>query len=177
MERGLFVVTGIMASGKTTVGQLLAERFARGVHVHGDIFRRMIVTGREEMRPDASDEAMAQLRLRYRLAAAATDGYVEAGFSVVLQDVVIGPMLTELVEMIRSRPLHLVVLCPRPEVVAAREAARNKRGYVTWDVAGLDRILREETPRIGMWLDSSEQTPEETVEAIWQRAWTEAVIG
>ncbi|WP_399478167.1 hypothetical protein [Streptomyces sp. TRM68367] len=30
----------------------------------------------------------------------------------------------------------------------------------------LDRILREETPRVGLWLDTSEQTPDQTVAAI-----------
>ncbi|GIO05696.1 hypothetical protein J31TS6_17240 [Brevibacillus reuszeri] len=38
-----------------------------------------------------------------------------------------------------------------------------KKGYGFWTVEGLDSLLRNETPRIGMWLDSSELTPEETV--------------
>ena len=42
-SKGIFIITGIMASGKSTVAQLLAERFQRGVHVHGDIYRKMIV--------------------------------------------------------------------------------------------------------------------------------------
>ena len=45
----LFVVTGPMAAGKSTVGELLAASFVRGVHLEGDIFRRFIVSGRQEM--------------------------------------------------------------------------------------------------------------------------------
>src|SRR5262249_30234412 len=35
-----------------------------------------------------------------------------------------------------------------------------------WTSADLDAVLREETPRIGSWLDSSDQTPDDTVDAI-----------
>ncbi|WII36501.1 hypothetical protein [Paenibacillus thiaminolyticus] len=40
----------------------------------------------------------------------------------------------------------------------------------------LDRILRQDSPRVGMWLDTSDLTPEETVREIERRAWTEAII-
>ena len=83
---GVIVVTGIMAAGKSTVAQLLAERFPRSVHLRGDLFRRMIVRGQEPIGSPLSEDATAQLRLRYRLAVAAADGYAEAGFTVVLQD-------------------------------------------------------------------------------------------
>ncbi|MFD1828890.1 hypothetical protein ACFSJS_04325 [Streptomyces desertarenae] len=81
------LVTGVMASGESTVAQALAERLPRAAHVRGDVFRRMIVSGREEMLPDPSPGA-------------------------------------------------------------------------------LGRSLREDTPRLGLWLDTSDQTPEETVDAI-----------
>ncbi len=137
-------------------------------------FRRMIVSGREEMSPNATDEALRQLRLRYSLAAATADAYFRAGFSVVVQDNIYGPALNEFAGLVHSRPLFAVVLCPRPDVVAEREATRPKKGYGTWGVSELDRLFREETPRIGLWIDSSEQTAEETVEEILSRCWAEA---
>ncbi|MDQ3147157.1 MAG: AAA family ATPase [Actinomycetota bacterium] len=175
-RRAVFLITGISAAGKSTVAQLLAERFPRSVHVRGDAFRRMVVAGREDMAHDPSTEALAQLRLRYRQAAMVSDASFEAGFTVVLQDVVLGPALAEYVALIRSRPLLVVVLAPRPEVVAAREAGRPKWGYGRWDIAELDAGLRRETPRIGLWLDSSDQTPSETLEEILARAWDEAAV-
>lgn len=45
----VFLVSGPMAAGKSTVARLLAARFERGVHLEGDVFRRSIVRGREEM--------------------------------------------------------------------------------------------------------------------------------
>ncbi|GAA3409996.1 AAA family ATPase [Paenibacillus hodogayensis] len=172
----IILVTGIMASGKSTVAQLLSERFEKSVHVRGDLFRRMIVNNRQEMNPDAGEEQLDQLRLRYRLAAQTADLYVQAGFTVVVQDVVVGPVLNEFISFVRSRPFYAVVLCPKPEAVAQREAARSKKGYGAWTVEGLDRLHREQTPRIGMWLDSSDMTPEETVEEIWTRVQKEGLI-
>jgi chloramphenicol 3-O-phosphotransferase len=165
------LVTGVMASGKSTVAAGLAARLPRAAHVRGDVFRRMIVSGRQEMLPGATAEsaaeAAAQLRLRHRLSAAVADMYADDGWTAVVQDIVIGPELAEYVARVRTRPLHVVVLAPSRQAVAAREEARPKAGYAAgWTVAALDRILRTETPRLGLWLDTSEQTPEETVDAV-----------
>src|SRR5918992_2762849 len=92
-KSAIYLITGPMAAGKSTVARLLGGRFERGVHLEGDFFRRSIVSGREEMTPDASAAALEQLRLRYRLAAMVADAYEGAGFTVVLEDVIAGPML------------------------------------------------------------------------------------
>lgn len=162
----LILITGIMAAGKSTVAQHLAERLPHSVHLRGDVFRRMMVNGRAEMTRELSAAAAEQLRLRYRLAAAAADLYLQAKFSVVYQDIILGPHLTEVVQYYQSHPLHVVVLCPTPAVVAAREAGRRKVGYRGITVADLDRVLREETPQLGLWLDSSTFTVSETVDYI-----------
>lgn len=176
MERAIVLITGIQASGKSTVAGLLAERLPRSVHVRGDLFRRMIVNDRAEMTPEPSGEALRQLRLCYRLAATVSDTCFDAGFTVILQDVILGEQLTEMTAMISGRPLLVVVLAPDAEAVAAREAARGKTAYGRWAIDGLDRALRRRTPRIGLWLDTSGQTPEETVREILGRAWPEAVL-
>lgn len=167
MAFGVVLITGIQAAGKSTVAQALAERLpGPSVHVHGDQFRRWIVTGRADMTPDASPEALRQLHLRYRLAAQACDTYAAAGCSVVVQDVVLGEDLEFMIAAIRTRPLHVVVLAPRPSAVQRREAARAKDSYDAWTVEALDRGLREDTPRIGQWIDSSDLTVDETVDEI-----------
>lgn len=172
----VLVITGIQAAGKSTVAQLVAERLPRAVHLRGDVFRRMVVSGRADMTPDPSDEAMRQLRLRHRLTATAADEYFREGFTVVVQDVVLGVHLTAMVHQIRARPLSVVVLAPSVEAIAAREAARDKSSYDEWTVTQLDKALRDNTPRIGLWLDTSTQTPEETTDEILHRAWTEARV-
>lgn len=171
------LITGIQAAGKSTVAQALAERLPRSVHVRGDVFRKMVVGGRAEMTPDPSPEAVGQLRLRHRLTATVAGGYAAAGFTTVVQDIVLGEHLTEMVTAIEHRPLLVVVLAPSPDAVAARETARSKSAYRDlWTVRVLDAVLRDETPRLGLWLDTSDQTPAETVEEILARAWTDALI-
>lgn len=174
------VVTGVMAAGKSTVAELLARDWPAAAHIRGDVFRRMLVRGRVEPDPDLpparAAEADRQLRLRYGLSAYVADAYAAAGFVAVVQDVILGAHLGEYVERLRTRPAYVVVLAPRPAVVEARAAARDKGGYGTWVVHQLDRVLRAETPRLGLWLDTSEQTPEQTVAEILDRL-PEAVVG
>jgi cytidylate kinase len=162
----VIVITGAMASGKSTVAELLAARLDRAVHVRGDVFRRMVVSGRAEMSPDPSPAALDQLDLRYELAALTADRYAAAGFDVVVQDVILGPELSHFLSRITTPDRFLVVLAPSVPALERREQQRSKIGYTAFSPAALDQVLREETPRIGYWLDSSELTPAETVDAI-----------
>jgi chloramphenicol 3-O-phosphotransferase len=169
-ETAVYLVTGIQAAGKSSVAQALAEQLpGRTVHVHGDQFRRWVVRGRADMTPDAGPEAVRQLRLRHLLTARTCDTYADEGFTVVAQDVVLGEELPGMVAAIRTRPLHVVVLAPRSEAVAAREAQRGKQAYGSWTINVLDQALRAETPRLGLWLDTSELSVAETVEVILRR--------
>ena len=174
--QAVILVTGIQASGKSTIAQLLAERLPQSVHVRGDLFRRMIINGRADMTPDPASEAVRQLRLRHQLAATVSDAYFLAGFTVIVQDVILGAHLVEMTAMIRSRPLLVIVLAPQISIIADREQGRGKTAYGTWAIRQLDGILRNETPRLGLWLDTSTQTPAETTDEILSRAWEEARI-
>jgi cytidylate kinase len=164
-----FVITGVMAAGKSTVADLLAQRFARGVHVRGDVFRKMIVRGRDPITPELGEEALRQLDLRQRIAAGVANEYWRDDFTVVLQDIYAGAALDNVVGRLEISPLYVVVLCPRPDVVAQREAQREKSGYGAWDVAQLWASFGAETPRVGLWLDTSALTPDESVDEILRR--------
>lgn len=167
MNPRVFLITGVMAAGKSTVAQALAERLPQGVHLRGDTFRRMIVTGRAEPGPRLDPEAERQLRLRYAIAVQVARMYHAAGFSVVYQDIILGQSLAEVAGWFEGVPLTLVVLCPEARIVASREAARTKAGYRhPADLHFFDRVLRTETPRIGAWVDTSLLTVGETVERI-----------
>ncbi len=113
------------------------------------------------------------------LAARVADGYAEAGFTVVLQDIIVGSHLTDMVSAIQSRPRYVVALAPSARAVQARDRARQlARGKVAYKhgdepVADLDAYFRRETPRIGLWIDTSDQTADETVDAVLARIWTE----
>ncbi|MHB1505507.1 MAG: hypothetical protein ACYCO4_04905 [Sulfobacillus sp.] len=111
------------------------------------------------------------------MAAQASDAYAEAGFTVVVQDVIVGNFLTDFVRALHHRPVFVVVLAPSADAVQRREAQRPKKGYVDgWTVPELDRVLWTQTPPIGLWLDSSEQTAEQTADEAYRRLWAEARV-
>lgn len=166
----IYLITGLMASGKSTVAEILARRLDRSVHLHGDIFRRMIVSGRADMAENPSYEALSQLDLRYRLTANAAKEYHHAGFDVVVQDNYYGEQLPHMIDLLAPEPVFTVVLCPSIESIKLREAGRNKSGYGGFSVESLYEAFHSETPRIGLWLDNSHQTPEETAAQIWKGA-------
>jgi hypothetical protein len=66
------------------------------------------------------------------------------------------------------------MLTPRLDVVRGRERGRGTRLWEQWE--WLDDEVRTKTRRIGLWLDNSDQTPEETVDTILARAWTDGLI-
>lgn len=166
----IYVITGVMASGKSTVAELLAREFTKSVHLRGDAFRRMIVCGREEMSEAPSEEAICQLDLRYRLTAQAAREYHKSGFAVIVQDNYYGEMLPHFLEMLVPEPVQPIVLCPDAETIRQREAGRPKTGYAGFAIEALHRDFMASTPRIGIWIDNSHMTPEETVREILKGA-------
>ena len=178
---GVWLVTGVQASGKSTVADLLARQFDRGVHVRGGQFYRWAVRGWVHPGDEREAEARRLLDLRYRLSATVAGEYCDAGFTVVVQDNIFGADVVSWLHQVKAARRHLVVLRPSADAVRARDAARQAAtGKVAYrpgefTIKGLDRELGR-TPRIGLWLDTSAQTPEQTVKEILRRR-DEAEIG
>ena len=165
---GVLVTTGAMASGKSTVAQAVAERLPVTAHVRGDLFRRMIVSGRVSTDPPFGVAAAAQLRLRHRIAARVADEYAAAGITAVVQDLHLGPDLLSFLGQLRSRPVWLVGLTVAPPVLAARDEARAATGYGRWSPEDFAALV-ESTPRLGLWLDTSALGVDATVEHVLAR--------
>ena len=167
----LIVVTGIMASGKSTIARLLAQRYSRGVYIDADTLQHMIVSGGEWVNEpgEPSGEAALQLRLRLKNMCLLGRSFFESGFTVVLDDIIIGERWQHLQEELHNLPFTLVVLAPRAEIVQQRDQDRTKTTLGKAWAEYLDRELRKTMASIGLWIDSSEQTVEETVEYILQQ--------
>ena len=179
---GVWLVMGIQAAGKSTVADLLSRQFSPGVHIRGGQFYRWATSGWVHPgQPGRGDEARRLLDLRYRLSAMSADEYCAAGFTAVVQDNIFGADVAAWLDQIRGWPRQLVVLRPSAGVVADREAERHARtakvayrpGWFT--IEDLDAQLAA-TPAIGLWLDTSEQSPEQTVREIMARR-AEARVG
>ena len=103
MKQKIYLITGLMASGKSTVSDLLAKSIEKCVHLRGDVFRKMIISGRENMSATPSAEAVRQLYLRYKLTADAARSYFDNGFSVVIQDNYYGDELNRMINYLHTR--------------------------------------------------------------------------
>lgn len=169
MNQKMYLITGLMASGKSTVSELLAESLEKCVHLRGDVFRKMMVSGREDMSDSPSEEAIHQLHFRYKLTADAAKSYFKDGFSVVIQDNYYGDELNRMLSYLHTYPVEVIVLCPNVEVIKEREAHRRKTGYTGFTVEALYNTFMQTTPKIGFWMDNSNQTPQQTVETILNR--------
>ncbi|WP_275002767.1 AAA family ATPase [Promicromonospora iranensis] len=179
---GCLLITGTPGAGKTTVSQLVAERLPRAARVDGDVFGIMVVSGRanmidEEGRWNPGHEGQRQLRLRMVNLCSVAANFAEAGFTPVADTVVeTREELRFIAGLLRVRPLMLVVLCPPLEVARYRNATRAPDTRVDYDVAPLARNQRRELGDLGWWLDSGEQTPEETADLIVAEAARRAVV-
>jgi hypothetical protein len=182
MEPTAMLITGVQSSGKSTVGRLLAHRLPIAAFIEGDDLWRMVVSGRADMTDPPTDAALAQLELRYRHGAMLSESFVAAGIHAVHVDNLYGSAVVTQLDRLRCRTA-LVVLRPRAEVVVEREAERGTGAYEPWRPPGgtlLETVQRfdgwlAETPPIGLWVDSSHQSPDDTVDWILEH-WEHSLI-
>jgi chloramphenicol 3-O-phosphotransferase len=170
------LITGMQAAGKSTIAPLLAARLGPpAATVDGDVYYQAVVAGAVGMTPDPSPEALRQLQLRYDASALVARHYLQAGFDFVCSDIILGEDVARWLDSFEdlAEP-HLVVLNPSVDSIVARELHRGSNSYRDWQAPGMTladavRSLQEglqETPRRGLWLDTTGQTAEESVAAI-----------
>ena len=181
-RRAIFVISGTQGAGKTTVASLLAQRFERGAHVSADTLQKMIVSGREwpvasqtnVNTPEVEGEAGRQLRLRLRNMCLLGRSFFEAGFTAVLDDIVVGARIDDVREDLAGLDFLFVMLVPSVAAVRERERQRGTDLWPEWEWL-TEQFLN--APRdIGLWLDTSHQSADETVDEIMRRAWDEALV-
>ena len=178
--RNVVLITGPQAVGKSTIGRLLARRLdPPSVSFDGDVLYRMVEVGNVDWTPDVSPEAERQVRLRYRAGAELARLYTDNGFDFVLNDNVFGEDVAVWMDRVaQSEPVqrHLVVLNAAAETIAERELARGGgNSYRDWQQPGMElvdavRAFQAEsfdvTGRRGLWLDTTDLTAADTVDAI-----------
>ncbi len=164
----VIVVSGMQGAGKSTVAAAIARRFPKAAHVSADALQKLVVAGaRWPEAREMSEEAALQLHLRLRNACLLARSFAEAGFVAVIDDIVVGTRVDDLVREMGDMPFDFVMLTPSLEAVKRREHGRGTQLHELW--GWMDREIRESTRRLGIWLDSSEQTVDETVDAILAR--------
>src|SRR5258706_15483689 len=85
--RGVLLISGVPAAGKTTVSEIVARRLPRSALIHGDQIQNLVISGRRRPNEEPPFEADQQLRLRDRNMAALANNFVDGGFLTVIDDV------------------------------------------------------------------------------------------
>jgi predicted kinase len=161
-----YLLTGVPGAGKSTVARLLALHFDRAAHIDIDlVFHHFTVSGLAEPSTPTVESAQ-QAELAAANAGALARNYLAAGYVCVLDGAL--AMRREILACqgaLAPYPLHLIVLAPSPEVSEQRDAQRSGK-HVAAFFRHLGPLLDRELAGTGWWLDSSQQTPLDTVRAI-----------
>jgi chloramphenicol 3-O-phosphotransferase len=167
----VFVITGQLSAGKSTVARALLDRFPLGFHIDVDGVREMVTSGLASPL-DWTDETTRQFELAVRASAQLARIYADAGFAVAIEGG-LDPELVEgaLAEASLADRLIGVVLHPRLDVALERNRTRQTKSF---DTSILEEAMREidldiarDAARDG-WhaIDNSNEPVEATVDRI-----------
>ena len=174
---GCLIVTGVPGAGKTTITTMIARRFDRSARLDGDTVNEMIVSGGVGVDQLPDPDAQAQLLLRARNLCSLADNFDDDGFLPVIDHVIPDRAVLEfMLSELTVRPVHLVVLAPRPEVAWERNVGRPADERVLLDLEPLQASMQAELADVGWWIDSSDQTPEGTVELLIREVTRHGVV-
>lgn len=167
----IFVITGQLSAGKSTVAKAVLESYPFGYHVDVDAMREMVTSGLASPL-EWTMETDRQFTLALRASAAVARVYAEAGFAVAIEGGVdpaeIESALTDV--GLRDRMIG-VVLHPRLEVALDRNRTRATKPFDTSVLEGvmgrIDADLVRDAARDG-WheVDNSDETIDATVARI-----------
>lgn len=172
------IVTGMPGAGKSTVTDLSARQVPRGVQIRGDTVSMMIRSGSVGFMGTPTSEALRQDELCDRNMCALANNFVDFGFTVFLDTVLVDRAeLDFFVALMSPRGVRLVILAPGIDVCKARNAGRPREEQFEFD--GYERLQADmvrEFSHVGWWLDTSGQTAHETADLLVARMEHDAAV-
>jgi hypothetical protein len=175
---GVLIVTGMPGAGKSTVTQLAAEKLARSARMDGDFVNRLVVGGRVWALGEPADEAARQVELCNRNLCALAANFADAGFTAIIDWIIPNHAQFDLfLELLAPRPVMFVVLSPGIAACEYRNTIRHPDHQFFFDgYETLEAAMHDELGDVGWWFDTSELSPEETVEQILSQAPQRALV-
>lgn len=167
--REAWLITGIPGSGKSTIARMLAASFPRGANIEGDRLQEWIASGAVWPSAKSTPEADRQIALNRRNQCLLARSFAEAGFVPVIDYVVVNrTLITDYQRLLAGLDLRLVVLAPGRETALQRDRDRAEKTVAEVWTYLEDELVRE-LGGTGIWVDSRNQRPEETLAEILGR--------
>jgi adenylylsulfate kinase-like enzyme len=167
----IFVITGQLSAGKSTLAKALLARFPLGYHIDVDSIREMVTSGLASPL-EWTDETSRQFDLALTAAAALANVYQPAGFAVAIEGGIDTEAITDrLAAAGLSDPLVGILLHPPLEVALARNRERDTKAFDTSILEGAMReidgdLAAQAIPDGWHRIDNSGESVEETVERV-----------
>ena len=167
----IFVITGQLSAGKSTLAKALLARFPFGYHIDVDAIREMVTSGLASPL-EWTDETDRQFDLALTASAALAKVYQPAGFAVAIEGGIDIEAITDRLDAVGLAD-HLVgvVLHPSLEVALARNRVRQTKSF---DTSILEGVMHEIDADLssqalpGGWhrIDNGDESVDETVEQV-----------
>jgi len=167
----IWLVSGAPGAGKSTVSDALCRIFTQSVHVPVDDIRDWVRSGFASP-VEWTDETGRQFALARRGAARIAADYADAGFDVVLDDVIRESELSQYADYLGKADLRKVLLSPSLETVLIRNSTAQRKPFdpsiLEAACRGLHPLLLSENTAERGWIvvDSTALDVEQTVDAI-----------
>ncbi len=157
----IIVIAGLPGAGKSNLSRRLAEHFDAAAHVEADRLQDLIVSGAVHGDVNGiSDEAARQIRLRLHHAVLLARSFREAGFTAIVDDIITGPRFDHLRDELGDTPFSFVMLLRDLEVMKESWRAIGSPFVDSFD--WIDDEIRHHTPRVGLWLETTGRSEDET---------------
>ena len=157
----IIVIAGLPGAGKSTLSRRLAQHFDAAAHVEADRLQDLIVSGAVHGDVNGiSDEAARQIRLRLHHAVLLARSFREAGFTAIIDDIITGPRFDHLRDELGDTPFSFVMLLRDLEVMKESWRAMGSAFVNSFD--WIDDEIRHRTPRVGLWLETTGRSEDET---------------
>jgi len=167
MEPKILILTGPPGAGKSTIGEILANKLEKTALIHTDYIRHMIKNGKSKFDDENWKD---QIILGAKNTCSLAKNFYKKGFNVILDDVLSSKyVFNAYYSNLKKLEPKFILLLPNKDVLKNRDLARGKEAMKERAILLHDKftsfIQKEKRFHV---IDSSNHSPEETANKIME---------